>query len=100
MRVDAIPAKTIKRLKGLEGRDFEALGVVAQIELRRGSIAYVPKTKPLNPEGGVRRQGRMIQLGLTTKEITDMHVQLGKLLAEIQEGEVKSSGPPPVSRRP
>src|SRR5262245_41174713 len=46
MRVDAIPAKTIERLQDLEGSDLETLGVVAQIELRRGTIAYVPKTKP------------------------------------------------------
>ena len=100
MQVDAIPAKTVKRLRELDGSDFETLGVVAEIELRRGTIAHLPKTKPLNPEGGVRREGRMIQLGLTNKEITDMQAQVAKLLAKIDEGEVKSSAPPPVSRRP
>ena len=72
MRVDAIPADTVNRLRSLDRRDLDRLAVVAQIELRRGKIVSVPKTAPLEPENGVRRVGRMIQLGLTSEEITEI----------------------------
>jgi hypothetical protein len=94
VRVSVIPAGTISRLRAIDRQQLEKLAVVAQLELKGGEIVEVPPTEPLDPNEGVRRRGRTIQLGLTAQEITQIDQRLAGLLGEVESGDVKSSRKP------
>lgn len=88
-RVDWMAERTVKRLRGIDRRELEKLSVLAQLEVRGDTIASVAETAPLDRNEGVRQTGRVLQLGLTAEEITDVSEHLDELLDSIASGESK-----------
>ncbi len=91
LKVNRLPAPTIERLRQLRKTDLEeALGVVEQYEIRDGQLVPVPPTQNLARDKGVRRQGNVIQLGLTQAEINDVYDRLQRLLKRVDQGRIKT----------
>ena len=88
-RVDWMPERTVKRLRGIDRRDLEKLSVLAQLELRGDEIVSVAEAAPFDRNEGVRQKGRVLQLGLTAEEITEISAHLGELLGSIESGDLK-----------
>jgi hypothetical protein len=87
MRTDRLRRGTVERLRGISEEDLhQALGVLAQFEVRGGQLVQVAPTENLSPGNGVRRADDVIQLGLTTREIGRVHGRLQDLLEDIDEG--------------
>ena len=90
IRVDKLPRKTVDRLRDIELEDLhEALGVIAQFEMRNGTMAPAEPGTNLDPEDGVRYADDVLQLGLTRAEIEGVHERLQKLLREVDEGKIQ-----------
>jgi len=81
--IDWMSARTAKRLRSIDRRKLEKLSVLAQLEVRGDTIASVAETAPLDRNEGVRQTGRILQLGLTAEEITDVSEHLDELLDSI-----------------
>ncbi len=88
MRVERLPRGTVERLRGISEEVLQqALGVLAQFEVRGGLLVQVEPTENLDPGEGVRQVEDVIQLGLESGEIEDVYERLQDLLKEIDEGE-------------
>ena len=94
LRIDRLPRATVERLRGISLEDLEAaLGVVAQLERRDGVRVPVEPGPNLDPGDGIRRAGGVWKLGLTGREIRDVHRRLRRLLDDVDEGDVALFGP-------
>jgi len=85
--VERFSRRTMERLKtvtrdGLEQR----LGVLAEFELREGTLVPVPAGPNIGRHRGVRRNAERVQLGLTEAEIRQVEVRLRELLWKINDG--------------
>jgi hypothetical protein len=89
VRVEALPQKTVERLKKLSPAAFERFYVVSQLRLVDGRYLAVPPTEPIDKTEGARRRGDTIQLGLNAEELTDVNVRLVELLGRVGSGEVR-----------
>jgi len=94
VRVDVLPVKTVERLRKIEPAEIERLRVVAQLERRGNTYVGVPPSEPIAGKEGVRREGNIIQLGLTPEEVTNVNLRLVKLLGQIGAGHVGEGEPP------
>jgi hypothetical protein len=91
LRARRLPAATVERLRAIDLADLEsALGVVIQLEVRGGELIQVPPGPNLQPRAGVRREGSIIQLGLTTAEIRGVQQRLRALLREVDRGRIQT----------
>lgn len=91
IRVDRLPAETVEELRDIDLEDLRrTLGVVAQFEQRGSDMVPVPHTENLDPGDGVRREGGVLQLGLTDREIRDVHRRLRDLLRRVDRGEIET----------
>jgi hypothetical protein len=87
MRTERLPQGTVERLRGISEEDLlQALGVLAQFEVRGDQLVQVEPTENLDPGNGVRRKDDVVQLGLTTREIGRVFGRLQDLLEDIDEG--------------
>ncbi len=87
LRVDRVPASTAERLARITLEDLqERLGVVAQFELRDDHYEMVEPGANFNAGSGVRRRDGVLQFGLTTAEIRDVHGRLERLVSQIASG--------------
>jgi hypothetical protein len=91
IRVDSMPLRTVERLRKLDRRAFDRLAVVAQLEHRGLDLVSVEPTAPLDVNEAVRRDGGVIQLGLTADEITDVQQRLVGMLGKIESGDLRVS---------
>ena len=88
--VKKLPGKTIARLREITSEALhKALGVVAQLEIKNGMINPAPPTENIDVKKGVRRNGNMIQLGLTAAEINAIDKRLRELLKSVDKGKYK-----------
>jgi hypothetical protein len=88
MRTERLPRGTVERLRGITEEDLQqALGVLAQFEVRGEQLVQVEPTENLDPGDDIRRSDDVIQLGLDDGEIEDVYERLQDLLKEIDEGE-------------
>lgn len=91
LRVPAVPARAVERLRAIDGSDLARLGVVAELERRRGGwLEPVEPTRNVAPERGARRNGRRVQLGLTTDEIDDVATRLRAVLEAARDGKLRT----------
>ena len=91
MRVKRVPAATVERLRRVTPEDLhKALGVVAQFEIRGSELVAVPATANLNAGRGVRKQENVVQLGLTTREINEVHDRIRWILKKVDDGSLKT----------
>lgn len=87
LRVDAVPAATVARLRELSEEVLrDALSVVAQFERSGGGMVPVEPGPPLDPEQGIRVRDGVIQLGLTEGEIGDVYARIQRLLRRVDRG--------------
>ena len=77
------------RLRALTASDLQALGVVAQLEIDDTGMARPgPAGENFDPRHGARREGRVLQLGLTRDEIEDLEERIEDLLEKVDSGEI------------
>lgn len=89
MRVDRLPADTVERLRKITPQFLaERLGVLAQWKLQGGKFVAVPAGENLAAKKGVRRDGELLQMGLTRFEISALHRKLKKLLDRVDSGKI------------
>ncbi len=91
MRVDRLPADTVARLRKLTLAALEErLGAVAQWKLEGGKFVAAPPEASLSTTRGVRRDGAVLQMGLTKPEIERVWHRVQRLLEMIDDGSVKT----------
>ncbi len=91
LRVDRLPRVTVERLRAIQREQLErALGVLCQFEIRDGELIQVEKSENLDRGRGVRRKGNQLQLGLTTREIADVHARLERLIRQVDAGKIQT----------
>jgi len=85
--VGRFPASTIQRLRAVtEEQLHEALGVLAQWEVRDDQLVPVPPTANIDARRGVRERDGQIQIGLTRDEINDTWYRLEVFLSSVDSG--------------
>ena len=89
IRVAGLRKKYVERLRKLERKDLDVLGIVAQFEKNEGGV-FVPVSKGdnLSPNEGVRLRGEVIQIGLAKFEIDGVWERIQRLLEEVDSGEI------------
>lgn len=89
LRVPALRAETIERLRRIGPADLASLGVL--VELRAdpaGILRPVPRTANADPERGTRVSDGWLQLGLDDGEIEDLEERLEELLEDIDSKKI------------
>jgi hypothetical protein len=88
LRVERFPAKSIERLRQITLEGLQAtLGVVAQFSMGPdGNFVPVEPTENLATNSGIRRRTTVLQLGLRSSEIRDVHRRLERLLRDVDNG--------------
>ncbi len=87
--VAALRKDSIDRLRALQRKDLDSLGVVAQLERdSRRVLVNVPFGENLAPNKGVRKSSAKVQLGLTKAEIDGVWKRIQRLVARVDNGEI------------
>jgi hypothetical protein len=88
--VPALPRRAIDRLRKLQRVDLDRLGTVVQFTITpEGQLQQVDPAPPLDPKEGVRREGAVVQFGLTQHEIDALEERIRDLLRKVDEGKVQ-----------
>jgi hypothetical protein len=87
--VPALPREQLERLRKLTRRDLDTLLIVAQYSVTPDGMKEVPPTQALSDSKGVRREGDVIQFGLTRGEVDSVAERLKALLEKVDRGEIK-----------
>lgn len=90
IRVDAIPAETVDRLRSLTEADVRRqLETLAQFRIEPdGGLTVVPPEPAIDPGRGVRETDTMIQLGLDEREIRGVWRRIQRLLERVEKGDL------------
>jgi hypothetical protein len=86
--VPALPRKQLDRLRKLTRRDLDALLTVSQYSVTSHGMVEVPATAAFSESSGVRREGDVIQFGLTRKEVDGVATRLKALLEKVDSGKI------------
>lgn len=91
LRVDRVPRETVARLRELSREDLQRrLGVLVQFQDRRFETVRTEPGRNLDPGEGVRvSEDGVIQLGLTRREIRDVHDRIQRLLRRVDSGDLE-----------
>ncbi len=90
IRVPALRKESIDRLRKLQRSDLDVLGVVSQLEAdENGVLRPMPAGENLDPEKGVRIQGKTVQFGLTRAEIEKVWKRIQQLLSDVDKGNIR-----------
>ncbi len=91
MRVDRLPADTVERLRAITLDALrEQLAVVAQWALEDGHFVPAPLGPSLSTNRGVRRNGAVLQMGLTKPEVERVWRNRQRLLDMVDGGKLKT----------
>jgi len=88
LRVPALRAAVVERLRGVQRRDVRALAVVEQYRIQRGSLVPTVPGDSVGA-GAVRRAGSTVQVGLTPDETDRLFERVQLLLSKVRIGEVE-----------
>jgi hypothetical protein len=89
IRVPALPAATVERLRALDAAALEReLGVLATWQRSDDTFEPVPSAPRLQGMRGVRMRADRVQLGLTPREIRELEQRRRALLARVDSGEL------------
>ena len=89
MRVPALPAQSIARLRRIAPADLQRLAVFAELQVDDvGVLRPVEPGAPLDPNVGTRVSPGHVQLGLTAAEIDAIAHRLARLLARVDRGKL------------
>jgi len=90
IRVPALRKASVDRLRKLEPKDIEPLGIVVQLEWQdHHGVQVVPPTVNIDPDDGVRSDGQTIQLGLDEDEIENLWERIEHLIEDVDDGKIK-----------
>jgi hypothetical protein len=85
--VDRFPSATVARLGNVTREQLrEALGVLAEWEIRGGEAVRVTPGNNLDVRAGVRQRGDRVQIGLTRDEIDDVWYRIEVFLSGFNSG--------------
>lgn len=87
--VPELPREQLERLRKLTRHDLDTLLTVAQYSVTPEGLVEVPPTPAFSDTSGVRREGNVIQLGLTRREVDGVAARLSALLEKVDRGEIK-----------
>jgi hypothetical protein len=91
MRVDSLPAATVDRLRAMTFEKLqERVAVVAQWTLEDGHFVAAPPGAPLSARRGVRRDGGVLQIGLTKAEMDRVWRNRQRLLDMVDSGKLRT----------
>jgi hypothetical protein len=89
LRVAAVRASTIDRLRTVERKDLDFLAVVDQLQLDDNRMLEpVPSGPVVDPNDGATYQDGVVQFGLTTREINGVYKRIGKLIKGVDSGRI------------
>jgi len=89
IRVPAVRADTVEKLRGIEREDLDFLLALFQLEPGdEGRLRLVKPGEPDDPDRGATRVGSRIQLGLTEREIDDVWKRINALVARVDSGDL------------
>lgn len=89
IRVSSLPRRSIERLSRVSGADLDRLGVLAELRADGdGVLRHAPLGPNLDPARGNRVGTGVVQIGLTSAEITAMRQRLQTLMLRIERGEI------------
>jgi len=89
LRVKRLPGKTVERLRALTREELDRhLLVVAQFRLVGDQLVTVTPTEPIHPDGGVRKNDEVMQLGLTKAEIDHIWGRIQDVLKKVDEEKI------------
>lgn len=89
IRVPALRRETIERLRTVDAKRLQELGVVAELRADAdGVLRPVAHSKNVAPKKGSRVEPGWIQLGLTRGEIEDVHERIERLLKDVDKGRI------------
>ncbi|MCZ6875833.1 MAG: hypothetical protein O7G88_20265 [bacterium] len=91
LKVEQLPRVTVARLRAIRAEQLQQiLGTVAEYRIAPdGRLRLVAASENLNPEVGFRRQGNIVQIGLTAKEIAGIERRLRKLIERVDSGDIQ-----------
>lgn len=64
--------------------------MVAQFEVHNGQLVSVDFTENLNEKKGIRRSDRIIQFGITKREIGNVFKRMQNLIKKVESGKIKT----------
>ena len=89
MRVNVLPADVVERLRRVTLQSLtERFGVLAQWKLENRKFVPVAPGANLSANRGVRRDGDVLQMGLTKKEISEVYKLVTRLLEQVDAGRI------------
>jgi hypothetical protein len=91
IRIPALPHLEIERLRKIDRKQIDRLGVVSELRARPdGMLMAAPAGANLDPEQGVRIAKDSVQIGLTRHELDGVEARLKDLLARVDRGELRT----------
>jgi hypothetical protein len=91
IRIPALPHLEIERLRKIDRKQIDQLGVVSELHARPdGMYMAAPLSPNLDPEKGVRITKDSVQIGLTRSELDHVEARLRDLLARVDRGELRT----------
>lgn len=89
IRVAGLRKEHVDRLRGLDRRALDQLSVVAQLHPdANGILRSVEPTASVHPTKGVYIADDVVQLGLTSGQLEDLHDRIVVLVADVDRGVV------------
>jgi hypothetical protein len=91
IRVPALSARSIARLKRLGADDWSRLGLIQQFQKHDGQLVPAAQDSPIGPpDAGVRWVGLGLQVGLTEPEIQGVRQRFVDLSNQIEKGKPRT----------
>ena len=87
--VPELPRKQLERLRKLTRHDLDTLLTVAQYSVTPRGLKEMSPTGASSESIGVRREGDVIQFGLTRREVDGVAKRLKALLEKVDRGKIK-----------
>jgi hypothetical protein len=89
LRVAAVRASTIDRLREIERKDLDYLLVVDQLQVNdQRMLAPVPSGAVMDSNDGATFKDGVVQFGLTTREIDGVYKRIRKLVGAVDSGRI------------
>jgi hypothetical protein len=90
LRIDRLPAATVERLRGVTEEALMAqLRTIAQFRILPDGLMTQEEPGPsIDDWRGIRREGSVIQLGLTEREIRGVWDRIEDLIEDVDEGRI------------
>ena len=89
IHLPALRKDSIERLRRLQRKDLDHLGVLAQLEMNEGGILLpVPPGENLDPNKGAIFKDGIVQFGLTKSEIDNLWGRMQALIADVDSGKI------------